>query len=214
MFVDELARLIAFYLVRASAGGGTPLLAGVAVAVVTGALTIGDTRDVPPDFYTVTAQIAPVLLVALVVEQRIANRFGSTEAEYARRAVRAWEHHPTRHDPDASREARKSLMTEWRTRYAELTWVRDIEDRKELKPTARKHYRRRVAVEAATVIVSVLALLVGQVAAILGVLDNGTSAEPSLFTLTATALATAFAIIVVSALVDLFSAVSKGLSSD
>lgn len=209
--LDTVSVLIAVYLIRAAAGGGAPLLVGAVVAVVTGALTARDTGDIPQDFYTVTAQIAPVLLVALVVEQRVANRFGNTESDYARRAVRAWEHHPERHDPEASDAERESLMAEWRKRYAELTWVLDVKVREELKPMGRKRYRRRVAIEAATVIVSVFALLVGQVTAILGVLDNGTSADSSLYILTAIALATAFAIIVVSALADLMGMVNKGL---
>ena len=98
-------------------------------------------------------------------------------------------------------------------RYAEVARVRDLSSKEHVKPTARKRYRLRVAVEAVTVTVSVLALLVGQVTSIFGVLDNGTSADSILDNLTATALATAFAIIIVSALVDLFGAVSRALSA-
>ena len=49
------------------------MLVGVVVAVVTAALSVGDSGEIPQGFYAVAAQIAPVLLVALVVEQRIAT---------------------------------------------------------------------------------------------------------------------------------------------
>jgi hypothetical protein len=190
---------IAVYAIAAPA---TPLFMGIGAGGLAFLLATADARSVPGEFYTTCAQIFPVFLVALVVEQRIADRLGQTENARITESL----------------EARRLYLDlppdEWTARFApEYVWVLHEDRAEDVSSKARRMYRRELAAQSGTVLVIVAALVAGQICAVLGAIANGTDSSSTLYLLTSSMFAASFTAIVTSAAGELFRGVVGILSS-
>lgn len=204
--LGQLAGRAAATIVRFAARGGTPLLLGVIVGVATFVLATLDSRAIDAAFYTVCAQIFPVFVVALIVERRLADRLGLTENQWV---AEAWEaFNQLAHPPSVPPDEYDRWEADWFERNADYHWVcaTKYED---MTATARRLYRRRVAIESSTILFAVTALVIGQVASLLGV-ASGTTGSSVLYWLTTSMLAASFTVIVASAAGELFRGVAQG----
>jgi hypothetical protein len=93
-------------------------------------------------------------------------------------------------------------MRDWYSEWPDYWWV-DYTDADSVIKHARSRYRSVVAFRASTVTVAVVALVVGELFAISGLVRDGTSADDLAFPVTVTALAVSFIMIVASALGEL-----------
>jgi len=167
---------------------------------------------VPVDFFAVAAQVFPVFLVALAVEQRLVDRLGSSEEQYVRDA-----NHVLRFAINA-RQAYESLDDEEAKRFEEIArskrrfrWVDNLVDDMllpypDLQPDfdsiARNRYRRRRSREILLVTSVVALLLVGEIAALVGLISHGTSVACGWFLCTFATLVATFAIVTLAAFRD------------
>jgi hypothetical protein len=197
------------FLIRFAVRGGTPLLLGLVAGIAAFVLAVLDDREITGSFYSVCAQVFPVFVVALVVEQRLADRLGITENEWVERSWSAWTAYtdPPSLPPDALAE----YQEDWAEQYADYRWVAG-EGFNDLTSAARSRYRRKVAVQSATILFVVLGLVIGEVAAILGVIDDGTTADSPLYAITTSMFAASFTAIVASAAGELFRGVARGVA--
>jgi len=142
--------------------------------------------DIEASFYDTIAQILPVFLVALAVEQKLIDRLGIVEDEYVKRADLALdlaigaEQADRAEDYIAAQEFQESLASEprfgWVRGYAdELIYQDDLAVRAEVAGRARDRYRRERLNEALFVAIAIVALIVGEFAALGGMLHGGSS---------------------------------------
>src|SRR4051794_10644106 len=85
-------------------------------------------ESVPADFYGVCAQINPVFVVALLLDQRLADRLGGTVREYEKQALAAWEDIPdaVMVDPRKRPPAARHQVQTWRRRFPEFVWLEKL----------------------------------------------------------------------------------------
>jgi hypothetical protein len=178
-----------------------PLMTGFVVAVVIAILAVTASGTVPAEFYAVCAQVNPVFLVALVVEQRIAGRLSKTENQEAIAAEKAWTALQATRDLDI--DEMKAQIEKWHDEWLDYWWVGILEDGTKINEAARTRYRKALGIQSVTVVTAVATLLAGQVTSLVGVLNAGTETDGVLFPLTASMLAASFTVIVVSALGEL-----------
>lgn len=153
--------------------------------------------DIPAEFYAACAQVVPVFLIALVVEQRLADRLGISEDEWTTRGHDAWASIPR--DPISAVPA----WREWEARWPDYKWVIRFDADDEREAEARRRYRRTAALQSRTVIYAVVALAACQVTSMVGVASNGTATASVIFLVTVSCLAGAATMIVVSALTEM-----------
>jgi hypothetical protein len=187
--------------------------AAVVVAILSLALVA---RDVPSDFYAAAAQVLPVLLIALVVEQRLIARLSATEERYVATAeelhglaVRARQEHEDMRDDVAERLARRldaNPEFEWVWEHAEASYSGSIED---IAPIAANRYRAIRRAEAMDVGLGIAIVLAGETAALIGVLCDGSSGASALLGLTAGALAGALLLVVLGAAREVLGALQR-----
>jgi hypothetical protein len=154
--------------------------------------------EVPKEFYATCAQIAPVFLVALIVEQRLADQFASAE-KWEKDAEMAWQ------------EARNLQSSEgdyvyWIQRWPDHEYVAGIKDAVKMRFRAREEFRAKQGAYAVKILMPVVALSVAQVCAIVGITQGATTSANVCFILTAAALAASFFLIVTSAVPELMRA--------
>lgn len=153
------------------------------IAAVVATYTAAD--EISETFYATIAQVLPVFLIALAVEQRLVDRLGMSEEEYARRANQAlhlavksqiaWE--------GLDEEEAKRLETLFDSQR-EFAWVGlpamefvfpgDPEQLPDIELMARRRYRNRRRNEAVFVIAAIVLLVFGEGAALGGMLQGGT----------------------------------------
>lgn len=156
------------------------LVLGVLTAVVASRTAASDVSE---DFYATIAQVLPVFLIALAVEQRLVDRLGMSEEEYALRANQAldlavrsqiaWE--------DLDEEKAKRLETLFDSQR-EFAWVGrpameflhpgDPEQLPDIELMARWRYRSRRRNEAVFLITAIVLLVLGEGAALGGLLQG------------------------------------------
>jgi hypothetical protein len=163
----------------------------VAISIVVGVIAGGiamftASPQIPAGFYNTIAQILPVFLVALVVEQKLVDRLGLTEEQYAQRAQQsldiavgaAIEYEGENYS--RARELEESFDSQpeftWVGRYAsEFIYVDDPDQQPDIPAMARRRYRRQRSNEAIFVGSVVLLLIIGEGAALGGMLQNGSA---------------------------------------
>lgn len=162
---------------------GLSLLLGLASAATASSTAA---THISGSFYGTIAQILPVFLVALAVEQRIVDRLGLTEDEYAKRANQALNLAVgaalefEAEERVKARELQESFDSQpefrWVGQYAtDFIYVNDPEQQPDISALARTRYQRQRKNEAVFVGVAVALLLVGEGAALGGMLQEGSS---------------------------------------
>jgi len=162
---------------------GLSLFLGLAAAVAASSTAAA---HIPSSFYSTIAQILPVFLVALAVEQRIVDRLGLTENEYAARANRALDLaigaalEFEAEEKVKARELEESFDSQpefrWVGKYAtDAIYIDDPDQQPDISALARSRYQRQRKNEAVFVGVAVALLLVGEGAALMGMLQAGSS---------------------------------------
>jgi hypothetical protein len=162
-------------------------VAGVALGAVAALIAMETAhRHVDVSFYDTIAQILPVFLVALAVEQKLIDRLGITEDEYVKRADRALDLAISAEQADreeeyiAAQEFQDSFDSEprfaWVHGYVdEVLYESNPTARAEVAVKARDRYRRERLNEALFVAIAIMALIVGESAALGGMLHGGSS---------------------------------------
>ena len=158
---------------------------GVGVAAALAAMATAATR-ISANFYSTIAQILPVFLVALAVEQKLVDRLGLSEDQYAERANQsitiavgaAVEYQQENYS--RARELQESFDSQpefgWVTQYVDdFLYVDDPEQQADISAMARKRYQRQRDNETAFVGMTVALLIVGEGAALGGMLQDGSS---------------------------------------
>ena len=163
----------------------------VGIAAAIGGSVIAE-HDVKADFYAVIAQVLPVFLVALVVEQRLVDRLGMSEDEYAKRAEHSAGLAVEAQIAYESEEAERGRQVEnlfdsqpefaWVGRHAmDMVFPDAIGGEPDIEGMARTRYRQRRRNEAVFVIATVALLVLGEGTALAGLITDGTSRCSGLF---------------------------------
>jgi hypothetical protein len=157
------------------------------LGVVAGFLSMWTaSHDIPGEFYNTIAQILPVFLVALAVEQKLVDRLGLSEDEYAERADRAlnlaigariaFEGEEIKRARELEESFDSQPEFQWVGRYAgDFVYIDDPEQQPDVLAIARTRYRRQRGNEAVFVGAAVLLLIIGEGAALFGMLQDGSS---------------------------------------
>lgn len=147
-------------------------------------------QPVPAGFYNTIAQILPVFLVALAVEQKLVDRLGMNEDEYVARANQSlgiavealWKHESQEYS--RARELQESFDS--RPQFAwvdahtsDFLYVGDPSQEADISAEARARYQRLRTNEIVFVLATVLLLIVGEMAALGGMLQGGTPSSCS-----------------------------------
>ncbi len=162
-------------------------IVGTVLGVAAGAVAMNTAHaNLEASFYDTIAQILPVFLVALAVEQKLIDRLGIVEDEYVKRADRALDLAIAAEQADrageyiVAQEFQDSFDSEprfgWVRGYVdELIYGDDASVRAGVAAQARDHYRRERLNEALFVAIAITALIVGECAALGGMLQGGSS---------------------------------------
>jgi hypothetical protein len=159
----------------------------LALGIIAGFVAMSTAAEkIEVSFYDTIAQILPVFLVALAVEQRLIDRLGISEEEYVKGADRALSLGAGAEQADMVEEyvAAQELQASFDSQ-PQFGWVRayidefvhgdDPRRRAEITEEARRRYRRARGNEAVFVAVAVAALIIGEAAALGGMLQGGTT---------------------------------------
>jgi hypothetical protein len=158
---------------------------GVGVGAALIAMETASAR-ISAGFYNTIAQILPVFLVALAVEQKLVDRLGLTEDEYAERANQSMtiavgasieyegENYPRARELQESFDSQPEFA--WVAPYIDdFLYLDDPEQQADISAMARKRYRRQRSNEATFVAAAVGLLIVGEGAALGGMLQSGST---------------------------------------
>lgn len=192
------------------AGGAASGFVGVLVAVV------GARFMVPVDFFAVAAQVFPVFIVALAVEQRLADRLGTTEEQYVRDAnhalglfvdaIQRYEEEDHEQALRLQNAGRGQRGSRWVEDVAYGIYEGDPDEQAGFETQARDRYRMRRKAEIILVAGVIVLLLMGELVAIVGLLSDGTGSRSLCFLLTLGALVASFIVITLAAFRDLMPA--------
>lgn len=209
---DWLLPRIAKYEADVVVAGGV----AAALAASGGVLAVGS-GAVPIEFYSAAAQINPVFLVTLAIEQRLVERVGMTEEQYVRRAAAARDIAVRaamafqNDEPEKGRrledEFRSYAESQWVAPYAEDYIYGDPTEAPDIDLIARHHYRTRQRSQAAFVLAVIALVCIGEGAALGGLMLNGTTGRSVLFVLCLGALAGAFVCVTLAAVRDLIRSI-------
>jgi hypothetical protein len=176
-----------------------------AIAALTALALVGD--PIPGEFFAVAAQVFPVFLVALAVEQRLSDRLGKTEDQYVREvdwalgeAVRATMLYENGETEEATRlmdsvTARRTVG--WAANYADQSM--NAPESIDIDELARSRYRERRAGEIVLVLTVITIIVTGEVFSLIGVVLDGTGPDSAWFVLTTFMLITTLVAITLTA---------------
>lgn len=163
------------------------VILGAIAGLVTGVVAMATASpQISAGFYGTIAQILPVFLVALVVEQKLVDRLGLTEDEYVQRAQQSLdiavgagieyelENYVKARELEESFDSQPEFA--WVGSHAiDFMHMTDPDQQPDISAKARARYKRQRSNEAIFVGGIVLLLLIGEGSALGGMLQNGSS---------------------------------------
>jgi hypothetical protein len=172
------------------------------------------------EFYSTVAQILPVFLIVIAVEQRLVDRMGMSEEEHARRALQSLDlavKAQVAYEDMAPEEGRR--LEELFDAQPQFAWVGRLamdfvypgtpDDLPDIEQIARSRYRDRRRNEAVFLVTTITMLVLGECAALSGALAGGTSSCSPCLWVTVAATATAFIAITVGGARELVQGIHR-----
>jgi hypothetical protein len=193
---------------------------GLLIGLIAGAVAFVTAEGrISVELFAVAAQVFPVFLVALAVEQRLADRLGTSEDQYVEDAGKAVElfveaiiSYENGDEEEALRlqnAARGRRETRWVESVAYDVYEGPPEEQFGFDDEARKRYRARRRSELSLVVGVILLLVVGELVALVGLISNGAGAHSAWFLITTWALVATFVVITLMAFRELLPPIEQ-----